>query len=250
MTGVWSGGIVYMYFEEANQFGLVSVEGNKVTTNEDFDNLSKEIAKATPSGVNMNSFSPSNTKAAACPSTGTAWQAAATPLPPSVNANLCSCMSNSVACAVGDKVAEKDYGTLFGTVCGANSGKYCAGINRNLTAGAYGAYGMCSSKDQLNFVMNAYYEGTGKKADSCSFKGSATLKANIASATGNCATLMSQAGKEGTGTVAAPSGRASSASGSKAAASDLSVSHVTVGFFGVGLYLLGAMASGFAMILL
>ncbi|KAF2641279.1 putative 1,3-beta-glucanosyltransferase [Massarina eburnea CBS 473.64] len=254
MTGVWSGGIVYMYFEEENEFGLVKVSGNKVTPNDDFDNLSSQIAKATPSGVNMASFSPSNTAAQACPSTGTAWQAAATPLPPSVNAQLCSCMTNSVSCAVTDDVDEEDYGTLFGTVCGTNSGKYCAGINRNLTSGSYGAYGMCSPKDQLNFVMNAYYQGTGKKADSCSFKGSATLKASAATATGSCATLMSQAGKEGTGTVAgsnqaAATGGADS-SGSKAAAADLGVSHVSVGFFGVGLYVIGAMSSGLAMILL
>ena len=47
--------------------GLASIDSGKVKTNKDFDNLSKEIAKATPSGVKMDSYNPSNTAAAACP---------------------------------------------------------------------------------------------------------------------------------------------------------------------------------------
>jgi hypothetical protein len=230
--------------------GLATLDGNNAKTNEDFDNLSKEIAKATPSGVNMNSFNPTNTAAASCPSVDDTWQVAATPLPPAVNAQLCSCVSGSAACSVADNVDEKNYKTLFDNICGQANGKYCTGINRNLTKAAYGTYGMCGPKDQLNFVMNAYYEGTGKKADSCSFKGSATLKANVAAATGSCAALASQAGKDGTGAVGAGPAVDASQSASKGAASDLSVSHVQLGFFGMGLYLLGAMASGAAMVLL
>ena len=146
---------------------VLLVDGDKVTTNKDFDNLSSQIAQATPSGVPMNSYTPTNTKAATCPSVNSDWRAPSDPLPPPVNAQLCSCMSKSVACAVADNVAEKDYGTLFGVACGAQGGKFCAGINRNVTSdgGSFGAYGMCSSEDQLNFALNAYYEGTGKKAD-------------------------------------------------------------------------------------
>lgn len=253
MSGVWSGGIVYMYFEEANEFGLATVDGDKVTTNKDFDNLSSQIAKATPSGVQMNSYTPTNTKAATCPSVNSDWRAPSDPLPPPVNAQLCSCMSNSVACAVADNVAEKDYGTLFGVACGAQGGKFCAGINRNVTSdgGSFGAYGMCSSKDQLNFALNAYYEGTGKKADSCSFKGSATLK-TAASATGNCADLLQKAGKDGSGTVPVGSAAAANSSGGAGASSSgsASSSHVSFGAFGLVAYVFVAMASGFAMVLL
>lgn len=257
MTSVWSGGIVYMYFEEANQFGLATVDGNTVNTNKDFDNLSSQIAKATPSGVQMNSYNPTNTAPAACPSVNSDWRAPSTPLPPPVNAQLCACMSSSVACSVADNVQEADYGTLFGVACGAQNGKFCAGINRNVSSGgSYGAYGMCAAKDQLNFALNAYYEGTGKKADSCNFKGSATLKANVAAATGDCANLIKQAGTDGSGTVpvgtlAAAGAPSATAKGSPGASSDaMSLSHATLGGWGLALYTLGAVASGCAMILL
>ena len=66
MTGVWSGGIVYMYFKEANNYGLVSVTGDTVSKREDFSYYSSQIATVSPSGVNMASYSASKT-AAACP---------------------------------------------------------------------------------------------------------------------------------------------------------------------------------------
>lgn len=252
MTDVWSGGIVYMYHEEANKYGLVTISGSKVTPNDDFDNLSKEIAKATPTGVKMSEYSPTNTAAATCPKVNSDWGAASDPLPPAVNGNLCSCMMDTVSCTVDDSVDEEDLGKLFGTVCGLKEGKYCAGINRNHTVGPYGAYGMCTPKEQLAFALNAYYKGQNKAKDACDFKGSATLKAAAATTAASCNTLLEQAGVEGTGTLSGGAqGTSGSQSGSQgAAAGGLSVSHVQVGFLGIGLYVLGAVASGAAMILL
>lgn len=256
MTDVWSGGIVYMYFEEANEFGLVEVDGNSVKPNDDFSALSKQIAKATPSGVKMDAYNPTNTAAAKCPTVNTEWGAESTPLPPVVNANLCSCMMDTVGCVVTDDVDEKDYGKLFGTVCGFKDGEYCSGVNKNTTNGPFGAYGMCAPKEQLAFALNAYYEGQKKASDACDFKGSATVKKAASTTAANCASLMSQAGKDGTGTVAggataAGSGASGSSTGSKgAAAPGITVSHVQVGILGISLYVLGALGSGMAMIFL
>jgi hypothetical protein len=74
MTDVWSGGIVYMYFQEDNDYGLVSVDGNTVSKREDFSYYSSQIATVSPSGVNMNSYSASKT-AAACPTESGSWNA-------------------------------------------------------------------------------------------------------------------------------------------------------------------------------
>jgi hypothetical protein len=255
MNNVWSGGIVYMYFEEENKFGLATVSNGKVTTNKDFDNLSKEIAKVNPTGVKADAYNPSNTAAATCPKVNSDWMAPSDSLPPSANADLCSCMMSSISCQVADKISEDDLGDLFGTVCGFEEGKYCAGVNKNQTVGPYGAYGMCAPKEQLSFALNAYYEGQKKAAQACNFKSSATIKAAAASATagGDCKNLMAQAGKDGTGTVTAAAAAGTSsggAGGSKGAAPGLSMTHVQVGSMGMGLYVLGAIASGFAMILL
>lgn len=53
MTGVFSGGLVYEYSEESNNYGLVKISSDNktVTPNDDFDNLKSEFAKTlNPSG--------------------------------------------------------------------------------------------------------------------------------------------------------------------------------------------------------
>jgi hypothetical protein len=48
MSDVLSGGIVYEFTEEENGYGLVSIEGNKVTKLEDFYNLKEQLSKIDP----------------------------------------------------------------------------------------------------------------------------------------------------------------------------------------------------------
>lgn len=45
MTSVFSGGLVYEYSEEANNYGLVKLDGDSVTKLADFDNLKSEFEK-------------------------------------------------------------------------------------------------------------------------------------------------------------------------------------------------------------
>ena len=218
MTGVWSGGIVYMYFQEANNYGLVSVSGNSVSTLADFGYLSSAIAAVTPSSVNSASYKPTNTAPATCPSVGSSW-AASNKLPPTPNRELCQCMYAALSC-VPNNVGDDEAGELFGTVCGLGASQnVCAGITNNATTGVYGAYGMCNATEQLGWALNAYYlaQNSNNRASACNFGGSATTKASAA-ATGSCSALISQAGPQGTGTVTsgpnATGGSGSSGSGS------------------------------------
>jgi len=262
MTGVWSGGIVYMYFQEANDYGLVSVSGNSVSTLQDFSYLSSRLATISPSGTNSASYSPTN-QPAACPTVGASWRAEASPLPPSPNQQLCSCMYNSLSCVVSSSVSDEDAGDLFSTVCGLSSSA-CNGIAHNATTGTFGAYSMCNSTEQLAYVLNAYYQAqpSANKASACDFKGSATTK-SPASATGQCSALMAQAGTAGTGTVtssptatgagagsASGSGGKASSSSSAGAASGLSAPAFNFGAIGLGAYVSVAVLSGAAMLLL
>ncbi|THY50479.1 hypothetical protein D6C98_05989 [Aureobasidium pullulans] len=266
MTKVWSGGIVYMYFETENEYGLVSVTNNKVSTLGDYSNLSKAMATVSPSGVNSASYTPSNT-IASCPAIATDWEAKASPLPPSPNQELCSCMFNSLACTVKSSVEEEAYGDMFSYVCGADPNA-CAGISTNTSTGVYGAYSMCNTTEQLGFVLDQYYSAqpSSQRASACGFSGSATLK-SAAKATGVCSSLMAQAGTAGQGTVTASpttgagagatagsgsggSKASGSGSGSKGAASVMAVQSVQIGSYTIGLSAFVAIFSGAAALLL
>ncbi|RDL30451.1 1,3-beta-glucanosyltransferase [Venustampulla echinocandica] len=206
MTGVWSGGIVYMYFQEANEFGLVTVSGGKATKLPDFTALSKQLASVTAKSTAMAAYQVTNTAAQACPATGTAW-AAARALPPIANADVCSCMVSSLSCVPSSGMSGNATAQMFSTVCGLSK-KACEGITANATTGVYGAYSMCSATQKLSFAFDQYYQSQGKASTACNFDGKAKIVSPSVSS--SCKPLINQAGVEGTGTVTtAPTGTGS-----------------------------------------
>ncbi|KAA8906515.1 Glucanosyltransferase-domain-containing protein [Sphaerosporella brunnea] len=246
MTDVWSGGIVYMYFQEANDYGLVSVSGNNVKTLADFNNLKTQLASATPTGVKMATFTPTNTALQDCPAEGTAWMASPT-LPPTPNKELCSCMVSSLSCVAKSSLPEKNYADLFSYICGGNTD--CSGINGNATTGKYGAYSMCNSTERLSWAMNAYYDSQNKASTACDFSGSGTTQA-AASSSGSCSALMKEAGGiSGTGTVTSQPSATGSGSGSASAGNYLGAPSVNVGALKIGSAMAIAFLSGFAVLL-
>lgn len=254
MTGVWSGGIVYMYFEEENKFGLASISNGNVETNQDFDNLQAQIAKVSPVGVKLADYTPTNTAAASCPKvTPGTWEAESSPLPPVANADLCTCMMDTLSCVVANSTSEDDYGAMFGFICGLKNGQYCQGINKNATAGPYGVYSTCSSKQQLSFAANAYAKAV---SGGCNFKGKATTQQAVATPSATvCAGLLKDAGVDGTGSVAhaAAGATGTSVSGNGTSSSSTGAANGLVapmGSFGLCLYVFAAVASGMVMVLL
>ncbi|KAJ5441268.1 hypothetical protein N7491_003674 [Penicillium cf. griseofulvum] len=253
MTDVWSGGIVYMYYEEANKYGLVSVDGDNVKTLPDFDNLSKQMASATPTGVKSDKYSVTTTVGRSCPTVGSDWNAASK-LPPAPNADLCECIVPP-----NSDITEKQVGSTFSYLGGEKG--IMDGVNSNATAGTYGAYSMCSAKQRLAWAMNAYYkknkDSAGDKA--CDFNGVAQIKKST-SASGSCATQMSAAGSAGTGAVdgglAASTGAGASGTAGSSGATSSGIAAGTVpqavhiGAWQAGAYAVAAVASGIFMIML
>ncbi|KAL3478292.1 Glucanosyltransferase-domain-containing protein [Aspergillus californicus] len=226
MNDVWSGGIVYMYFQEDNDYGLVSVvDSTSVSKLKDYTYYSSQINSVTVTGTNKASYTPTNTALQECPAVATGtWLAKASPLPPTPNSSLCSCMDASNACVVADSVDSDDYSDLFGIVCGLTE---CTGVTANGTTGSYGAYGMCKPVQQLNWALNKYYTEQGSVSSACDFSGSAATTATT-SATGSCSSMMSEVGTAGTGTVSATA----TGSGSESTATETSgAGRVVVGGF-------------------
>jgi 1,3-beta-glucanosyltransferase GAS1 len=168
-------------------------------------------------------------------------------------------MYQSLSCVVAPGVNEKNYGQLFGYVCGKDNSA-CDGIAANATTGDFGAYGMCNSTEQLGFIFNQYYSAqpSGAQASACDFGGAArTQAATTAGAT--CASLLKQAGTAGTGLMTSqPSGTgAAGAGGSGAAAAASSgaagvttVPHMESGLLPMAFIMALAVLSGMGMVLL
>ncbi|KAI4197609.1 MAG: hypothetical protein LQ346_002954 [Caloplaca aetnensis] len=257
MSKVWSGGIVYMYFQEANDYGLVTIgSDDKATKLPDFTSLASQIAKVTPSGVAMASYSPSNS-AQACPTQDSTWEASVK-LPPSPNNAVCSCMVQSLNCTANSGISDDDIKTNFDYLCDPNNGDYCGGIQANGTTGVYGAYSMCSTKERISWAFNAFYndqtKNNPKNTDPCNFKGAAQKQTGKASNT--CKTVVDQAGDSGTGAItSAPTPSSTGSSGAAAssttgAAAALKIPSFSFGLLHMTVYVTFAASVGAGMVLL
>ncbi|KAL4811121.1 Glucanosyltransferase-domain-containing protein [Aspergillus unguis] len=260
MADVWSGGIVYMYFQEENNYGLVTIDGDKASTLKDYSYLSQQLASATPTGTKKGEYNPTNTALQSCPTQGKSWQAKSSPLPPSPNQDLCSCMEKSLSCVAKKDIKGKQLSSTFSTVCGYKGGKFCEGVTGNATLGEYGAYSVCTPEQQLSFAMNQYFEANGGSSDACDFDGAASSQ-STSEPTAACSSLLDQAGTAGTGSVSASptaagaggsggSGGSAGADTSDGAGYALTPSSVNVGIFQLGAYVGTAVFAGAAMILL
>lgn len=224
MTDVWSGGIVYMYFEEQNQYGLVSVSGSSVSTLPDFNNLSSQMAKISPSSINSKDYKPSQTVGGvSCPDFNANWKGSPT-LPPTPKIGTCQCINDGSSCVVNSDTNAKNYGDLFGELCG-NLQVDCSEINSNGTSGTYGDLSFCDAKQKLNFLMGKYYNSQNGNSQACDFSSQASIVQNPKTGS-NCqnaqATAVSSGGSSGSGGAAASGSSGSSGSsarGSAAAAS-------------------------------
>ncbi|CAN8104659.1 unnamed protein product [Discula destructiva] len=178
MNKVWSGGIVYEYFQEQNDYGLVELSGSKVTKMENFQTLADAVASvdansSDASTISMSSYTPTNSPRA-CPSVAAGAWLASDVLPPTPNTTLCENMVASSSCVPAANLDANATAALFGTVCGL-SDSACDGISGNATTGKYGEFVMCNATEQLANALNAYYVSQKKASTACDFDGQAQV---------------------------------------------------------------------------
>lgn len=153
MTDVISGGIVYMYFQEPNDYGLVSISSDgAASTMKDYGVLKTKVAGVSPSSTGRDGYKPTN-QPAECPGTGDNWAVKGGALPPTPDKELCDCMFRSLECVPAKGLNESDYKGIFDNICGLDGGA-CKGIGRDTEGGVYGPYSMCEARSQLGFVLN------------------------------------------------------------------------------------------------
>lgn len=252
MAKVWSGGIIYMYFEEANRYGLVELDGDEVEKHPDFTALSSQMAQVTPTGVQMDDYDPTNTQARDCPPTGDGWNASAV-LPPTPNRQTCDCIVRNLTCIAKGGVDEDEVGELFGTVCGLDSSA-CSGIRTDASKGEYGAVSGCNATEQLSWVFNAYYfnQEPRNRDQACDFDGNARTQ-QPAEPSGECEKLLEEVGSGGTGVVSSapsPTGDAASGTSETGSADAMVIPRFDFGVLHFGAYLFTAVLTGAGMILL
>ncbi|KAH9926519.1 Glucanosyltransferase-domain-containing protein [Amylocystis lapponica] len=221
MTGVWSGGIIYEYFEQENAYGLgtLSPDGSTFTTNQDFQNLKNQYSSVSPANVSSSSYTPTISQPVSCPASNASWPVS-TNLPPTPNSGLCDCIVGNLTC----RSTTTDLGTIgttIGTLCGESGASTgCSLISGNGTLGTYGQYSGCDPVQQLDIALDAYYEGQGRAATACNFGGVAsvfssgpTASAAVASATSACLAAFGSASTSVPSGTTTPSGAFSSGAG-------------------------------------
>ncbi|PHH78801.1 hypothetical protein CDD82_2828 [Ophiocordyceps australis] len=169
MSSVFSGGIVYMYFEEANNYGLVQFSKGQATIFNAFHALKAQLAKARPEPISRDAYLP-RTRPRSCPPVSTTWLSHPS-LPPTPNSALCKCMYSSRTCIPASSLSAVSYSEIFNYVCGALASA-CTTIASHPDKGVHGAYTMCDDTAKLAAVLDAYYKEH-ETPSACRFDGKA-----------------------------------------------------------------------------
>lgn len=188
MMNDWSGGIVYEWSQEDNNYGLVQIKpDNTVSVLPDYTNLKTVFTTLHPRGVKMDTFTESR-PASTCPAISNSWEPNAT-LSPTPSSAACDCMMSSLSCVASDQAVAttESLGTLLNTICGMTS---CDDITSNGKTGVYGKYSFCTPSQKLSYMYNLYYTSIGKKAAAtCSFNGMAKIVTASKSSDQGCSSV-------------------------------------------------------------
>lgn len=174
MTGVWSGGLAYMYFEEPNQYGVVEISPNgDVSPLPDYYNLQKAYAGARPKGVTLEEYKATTqlTLWPKCPGESAAWKAS-TVLPQAPDQVKCDCMESTLKCKVAGGAKDIDLSRAFMFACNKVD---CSEVHTDGIKGVYGAFSDCTAQQKASYALNEVFKKEGTEDEDCDFHGLAQL---------------------------------------------------------------------------
>ncbi|TPX35920.1 hypothetical protein SmJEL517_g01747 [Synchytrium microbalum] len=184
MTPVFSGGLVYEYSDEGNDYGLVKISASNTTILPDYYTFKNALSQEHPHGISMDQQS-ATSPLSTCPSQSSTWLATSV-LPPTPNSCICDAMVKSLTCVSSSMVQTASANTVESTlskVCGMlhaqNPDDACPEIapGNGTSASGYGVYSACSLEQKLSFAMNKFYfkQQLRVRSEACDFAGMARL---------------------------------------------------------------------------
>jgi 1,3-beta-glucanosyltransferase GAS1 len=210
--------LVHILLKQSDQAkGLVDIanEGN-ISLRPNYYALSSQLAAIHPSSTSMAQYSPTNTLLPACtPLIGdfihtmnhtesTISLNLTTSVPDMPNSRLCSCMMETLSCVstlklVSDNSIVTQYcpGGHYDPRFGA-----CRAIFPDWTLGEFGAYSLCTFRQQGSWILNHLYLASNKTESNCT-DGHGALQKPVEEKKRNmeCASYLRQAGVDGMGRI-------------------------------------------------
>lgn len=171
MANVWSGGIVYMYFEEENKYGVVQLneEDQSVHELDDFETLSTAFNKVSLQKFNKENYTKElgnkNNFSINCPSLSPFWKANEK-LPLTPNEDICSCIDTNLPCVIASSKDNVNYESMFEYLCGEVD---CTDIKSDGFLGYYGEFSGCSTEQKLSLEISKLYMQRNENINICPF---------------------------------------------------------------------------------
>ncbi|KAJ9055926.1 40S ribosomal protein S27 [Entomophthora muscae] len=186
MQDVFSGGLVYEYSQETNNYGLVEIKGSKATPLEDYETVKTQFAGVDPKGVSMSSYTSRNKKRQ-CPKVEEGKWLASSKLPLTPSEAACDCILQTLPCRVNEQGEHKDNGQAVGALVGQACGDgNCELIESDTALGNYGPFSFCNTTVRNSIVFSQAVE----KGAKCSFDGFASpVKPESSTKSTECADL-------------------------------------------------------------
>lgn len=174
MADTWSGAIIYEWIQEANDYGLISYgptaaatatgsgvvdgytrQGTPTPISPDFDNLSKQWATLSPSGVKESAYSPSLTPPA-CPSyTSGAWEVNGNAALPTLGQVFDDAVSSSFASGGSGSASGQSSATGTGSSGGSGSGAQASNASGSASGSGSGAASSSAGAVALRGVLSS-----------------------------------------------------------------------------------------------